>query len=80
MLFSLAVSAFCVTATAVAGDECEQLHMWCVRAEDNTISFAGGTPTGRESSAPKFENETVGVGDKTFSSAINLRGLPGLRE
>jgi hypothetical protein len=56
---------------------CERVRMWCVRAEDDTGLFAGGTPTGRES-APKFENEMVGVGDKTFYSAMNLQGLPGL--
>jgi hypothetical protein len=82
MLFSLAISAFCVTATG-AGDACERVLMECVCSardgdtEGDTVSLTGGTPTGEES-APFFKNEMVGEGDKTFSA--DVRGQPGMRE
>jgi hypothetical protein len=56
-----------------------------MRAETVTVSSeGGGVPAGRVS-FPLFVNETVGVGDKTFSSSsfysmASLRGLPGQRE
>ncbi len=49
------------------------------------LSEGGGVPADGES-FPLFENETVGVGDKTFAlplgctSTVILRGLPGRRE
>jgi len=55
-----------------------------MRAGTVTVSSApaNGSPAGE--SFPLFENETVGEGDKTFSSVSSsetfLRGLPGRRE
>jgi hypothetical protein len=80
MLFNCDVSAVC---TIVAIAICERVRIGCMRAETVTISSeGGGMPAGGESFT-LFENETVGVGDKTFSSpagctlTVILRGLPG---
>jgi hypothetical protein len=71
------VSAVCII---VAIAVCERVRIWCMRAGAVTVSsVAGGSPAGE--SFPLFENETVGVGDKTFSSSMtSLRGLLGWRE
>ncbi len=55
--------------------------------EETVSSVDAGSPAGGKP-FPFFENETVGVGDKTFSAVSSsfsvattiLRGLPGRRE
>jgi hypothetical protein len=82
MLCNRFVSAVCII---VAIAICERVRIWCMRAGTVTISSeADGVPAGGES-FPLFENETVGEGDKTFSSVFSsstasFQGLPGWRE
>jgi hypothetical protein len=65
MLCNRFVSAVCIIAAIAV---CERVHIWCMRAGTVTVlsAPADGSPAGE--SFPLFENETVGEGDKTFSS------------
>jgi hypothetical protein len=47
---------------------CERVRIWCMRSERVTVSSASADGPLAGESFPLFENETVGVGDKTFFS------------
>jgi hypothetical protein len=67
MLCNRDVSAVCII---IAITICKRVRIWFMRVETVTVLSEGGVPAGGES-FPLFENETVGEGDKTFSSLFS---------